>query len=76
MKWTCYLHLFTDLLQVPDHFILAAVENSAEQLYNLLVIQVVNNFNDTRQQQLNGQVQVTMKAIWKKMQRSLETVKA
>lgn len=37
----------THLLQVPDHFFLAAVKNPTEELDNLLVVQVVNNFYDS-----------------------------
>lgn len=43
MKTTARTHL----LQVPDHFFLAAVKNPTEELDNLLVVQVVNNFNDS-----------------------------
>ena len=43
----------SDLLQVSCHVIRAAVKNAAEKLHDLLIIQVVNTLNDTRQQQLH-----------------------
>lgn len=45
--------LSSDLLQVSCHIIWVAVKNAAEKLHNLLIVQVVNTLNNTRQQQLH-----------------------
>lgn len=53
----------THLLQVAHHVVLVASENTAEELNNLLIIQVVDTFNNTRQKQFYCQVKVSMEFI-------------
>ena len=55
----------SDLLQVSRHIIWVAVKNATEKLHNLLIIQVVNTLNNTRQQQLHREVHVTVETIWR-----------
>lgn len=54
---------FSDLLEVAHHLLLVAPEDAAEELHDLLVVQVVNAFDDPGQEQLYGQVQVPVEFI-------------
>lgn len=54
----------TDLLQVAHHLLLAAAEDAAEEFDDLLVVEVVDALDDSRQEQLHRQVEVTAKLIW------------
>lgn len=53
----------TDLLQVADHLILVAFEYTAEELYDLLVIEVVDAFYDAWQEQLHREVKISVELI-------------
>ncbi len=53
----------TDLLQIAHHVILVASEYAAEEFYNLFVIEVVDTFHDTWQEQLHCQVKISMELI-------------
>lgn len=53
----------TDLLQVADHLVLVAFEYTAEELYDLLVIEVVDAFYDAWQEQLHREVQISVELI-------------
>lgn len=57
------LSQFTDLLQIANHRVLVALENAAEELHDLLVVQVVDTFHDAGQQQLHRQVQISVELI-------------
>lgn len=53
----------TDLLQIAHHVILVAFKDSAEEFYNLFVIEVINAFYDPWQQQFHCQVQISMELV-------------
>lgn len=59
----------TDLLQIAHHVILVAPEYAAEEFYNLLVIEVVDAFHNTRQEQFHSQVKIAVELIWDGRQR-------
>lgn len=54
----------TDLLKIAHHCILVAFEYAAEELYDLLVIEVVDAFYDAWQEQLHCQVKISVELIW------------
>lgn len=54
----------TDLLEIAHHCILVAFEYAAEELYDLLVIEVVDAFYDAWQEQLHGQIKISVELIW------------
>lgn len=69
--WYTFEHLqsmceniwITDLLQIAHHGVLVASEYAAEELYDLLVIEVVDTFYNARQEQLHCQVKISMELI-------------
>lgn len=54
----------SDLLQVAHHLFLVTSEYAAEELHDLLVVQVVNTFDDAGQEQLYRQVKISVELIW------------
>lgn len=54
----------TDLLQVSHHVVLVASEYAAEEFYDLFVVEVVDAFYHTRQEQFDCQVKISMELIW------------
>lgn len=54
----------TDLLQIPHHVILVALQYAAENLYYLLVIEVVDAFYNAWQEQFHRQEKISMELIW------------
>lgn len=53
------------LLQIAHHCLLVTPEDAAEELHNLLVVQVVDALDDAWQEQLHCQVQIPMELIWR-----------
>ena len=54
----------TDLLQVPHHVLLVAPEDAAEELDDLLVVEVVHALHNPWEQQLHRQVEIPVELIW------------
>ena len=54
----------TDLLQVPHHILLVASEDAAEELDDLLVVEVVHALHNPWEQQLHCQVEIPVELIW------------
>lgn len=54
---------FSHLLEVAHHLFLVTPENAAEELHDLLVIQVVDTFDDPGQEQLYRQVKISVELI-------------
>ena len=57
----------TDLFQISHHVIMVAVEDTAEELYNLFVVEVVHTLHHPWEKELHRQVQVPPKLIWRGM---------
>lgn len=53
------------LLQIAHHYLLVAPEDAAEQLHDLLVVQIVDALDDAWQKQLHCQVQIPVELIWR-----------
>lgn len=64
----------TDLLQIAHHVILAAFKYAAEELYDLLVVEVVDTLHDARQEQLHRQVKISMELIYQGRKDDLDSV--
>lgn len=54
----------TDLLEIAHHSVLVAPEYAAEELHDLLVVEVVNALHDARQEQLDCQVEISVELIY------------
>lgn len=54
----------TDLLQIAHHGFLVASEYATEEFYDLLVVEVVDTFYNTWQEQFHCQVKISMELIW------------